>query len=47
MKATYDKHVNAAYIRIQEGKYYQSKRISPNVIYDYDKKGRLIGVELL
>jgi len=38
---------NAAYIRFSDGKVLESAEISPNVVFDYDADGRIVGIELL
>tara|TARA_Y100000310_G_C20680827_1_gene815832 strand:- start:2063 stop:2272 length:210 start_codon:yes stop_codon:yes gene_type:complete len=51
MKIEYDKTVDAAYIYIKSpiknGEVKESKKVKPNVVLDYDKEGRLLGVEFL
>jgi len=38
---------NAAYIRLSQEKIIESAEISPDVIFDYDAEGRIVGIELL
>jgi uncharacterized protein YuzE len=38
---------NAAYIRLSEGAIRESSEIAPNVIFDYDVDGRIVGIEWL
>ncbi|MDW6025053.1 DUF2283 domain-containing protein [Mesorhizobium sp. BAC0120] len=38
---------NAAYIRLSSAKIMESAEVSPDVIFDYDKEGRIVGIELL
>lgn len=38
---------NAAYIRFSAEKVLESAEISPDVVFDYDAKGRIVGIELL
>lgn len=38
---------NAAYIRLSEGNVLESAEISPDVVFDYDAEGRIVGIELL
>jgi uncharacterized protein YuzE len=48
MKITYDKSVDAMYIKLNEKLTYKSsKKISEDVLIDYSEDGRVIGVELL
>ncbi|NGO51968.1 DUF2283 domain-containing protein [Allomesorhizobium camelthorni] len=37
---------NAAYIRLS-AKVLESAEVSPDVIFDYDDQGRIVGIELL
>ena len=46
-KIHYDPKVDAAYIEIAKGKYEVSREISPSVIVDEDKNGKILGVEIL
>ncbi len=48
MKITYDKAVDAMYIKLNEKAVYKSsKKITENVLIDYAENGQVIGVELL
>lgn len=47
MKATYDKTIDALYLYITNEKVFKSVPISERLIVDLDKKGNLIGVEML
>jgi uncharacterized protein YuzE len=48
MKVTYDKSVDAMYIKLNEKLVYKSsKKISEGVLVDYSKDGKVIGVEIL
>ncbi len=48
MKITYDSDADAMYICLDErARVDKTKEIEKDVIVDYDKKGRIIGVELL
>jgi uncharacterized protein YuzE len=38
---------NAAYIRLSQQKVLESAEVSPGIVFDYDEKGRLVGIELL
>jgi uncharacterized protein YuzE len=38
---------NAAYIRLSSAKVLESAEVSPDVIFDYDDQGRIVGIELL
>jgi uncharacterized protein YuzE len=49
MKPTikYQPDDNAAYIRVSGGDILESSEVAPNVIFDYDADGRIVGIELL
>ncbi len=47
MRINYDKQSDAMYIRFSEAKYYESDEVKEGVILDFDKKGKIIGVEVL
>ena len=38
---------NAAYIRLSGGDVLESSEVIPNVVFDYDAEGRIVGIELL
>ena len=38
---------NAAYIRLSIAKALESAEVSPDVVFDYDAEGRIVGIELL
>jgi len=43
----YDTDSNALYIRLKRGKVAESEPISDNLILDLNKKGEIVGVEIL
>ena len=48
MKITYDKTIDAMYIKLNEKlSYRSSKKISDDVLIDYAKDGSVIGIEVL
>lgn len=47
MKFHYDKQHDALYIRFDENPYKESDEVKEGVIFDYDKKGKIIGIEIL
>ena len=47
MEVTYDKEADAMYIRVKKGKVHRTKEVTDTCILDLDKKGTLLGVELL
>lgn len=47
MKLHYDKQEDALYIRFNENPYQESKEIQEGIIFDYDKNGKIIAIEIL
>jgi uncharacterized protein YuzE len=47
MKIEYDKEVDALYIRLQEKYVNRTVEIEDGINIDLDKKGKLIGIEIL
>jgi uncharacterized protein YuzE len=47
MKITYDKAVDAMYIKSKKGKYDHTKKVSEDILVDISKKGEVLGVEIL
>jgi len=49
MKPTiqYQAEDNAAYIRLSSSKILESEEVAPNIIFDYDAEGRIVGIEML
>ena len=48
MKITYDKQADAAYIKLNDKKPYQSsKKVTDDVLIDYSKDGTVVGIEVL
>ena len=47
MKITYDKEVDALYIRFQEGKFVKNSEVSDGIILDIGPKGSILGLEIL
>jgi uncharacterized protein YuzE len=47
MKAIYDKEADAMHIRLKKGKVYKTHEVSPAFIVDTDKKGNVLGIEIL
>jgi uncharacterized protein YuzE len=49
MKPTikYQADDNAAYIRLSGSDILESSEVAPNVVFDYDVDGRIVGIELL
>lgn len=47
MKITYDKQTDAMYILFKKGKLFDSVEVGTNLVVDQDKKGELLGLEIL
>jgi len=47
MKTTYDPEADAMYIYIKEDEVETTKPIDKNIILDFNKKGEVIGIEIL
>lgn len=47
MKIRYDKQVDAMYISLAKGKYDNTRKISDVILVDEDKKGKVLGIEIL
>ena len=47
MRINYDRQADAMYIRFSEAKYYQSDEVKEGIILDFDKSGKIIGMEVL
>jgi uncharacterized protein YuzE len=38
---------NAAYLRLSSAEVLESAEVAPDVVFDYDAEGRIVGIELL
>ncbi len=47
MRIRYDPEVDILYIRLREGAIEESDEITPEIIADYGKDGKLMGIEIL
>lgn len=47
MRFHYDKKEDVLYIRFNENPYCKSEEIQGGIIFDYDKNGKIIGIEIL
>ncbi|OGC04653.1 hypothetical protein A2276_01590 [candidate division WOR-1 bacterium RIFOXYA12_FULL_43_27] len=47
MKVNYDEKSDAMYIRFSEAPYYESDEVKSGIVFDYDKKGKVIAIEIL
>jgi uncharacterized protein YuzE len=47
LRIKYDEKNDAIYIRFSEEPYFESDEIKEGFIIDYDKKGKIVGLEIL
>lgn len=47
MKITYDKKVDAMYIKLKVGNYDYTKKVTDDILVDVSKKGEVLGLEIL
>jgi uncharacterized protein YuzE len=47
MKITYDKMADALYIYLRKGKVAKTKKVTSRLLIDVDKKGNVLGIEIL
>lgn len=47
MKITYDKSVDAMYIKLKKGSYDHTKKVTDDILVDVSKKGEVLGLEIL
>lgn len=47
MKVNYDEKSDAMYIRFSDAQYYESDEVKDGIILDYDKKGKVVAIEIL
>ncbi|OGE29632.1 hypothetical protein A2867_02090 [Candidatus Daviesbacteria bacterium RIFCSPHIGHO2_01_FULL_40_11] len=47
MKITYDKKIDAMYIKLRTGRYDHSKKVTDDILIDISKKGEVLGLEIL
>lgn len=47
MKITYDKKVDAMYIKFKKGRYDHTKKVTDDILVDVTKKGEILGLEIL
>lgn len=47
MEIRYDKSADAAYFKLKKGKVSKTKEFADKVLIDLDKKGNVLGVEIL
>lgn len=47
MKINYDPKSDSLFLELAKGDYERSKKISDDVLVDFDKKGKVLGIEIL
>ena len=47
MKLTIDREADALYLDLDEAPAAESKEVSPGVILDYNRDGKVVGIEML
>lgn len=47
MKLKIDKESDALYFRLDDDEIVESEEVQPGIILDFDKDGRVIGIEIL
>ncbi len=47
MEITYDKDADAMYIELMKGEFHKNRKVDDFTILDLDKKGNILGIELL
>lgn len=47
MRTTYDSEANALYVRFSEAAIVETEELRPGLIVDFDKEGRIVGLEML
>ena len=47
MRIHYDEKVDAMYIRFSDSKYHESEEVREGIVLDFDRKGHIVGVEIL
>ena len=47
MRFHYDDKKDALYIRFDESAYQESDEVEEGIIFDYDKKKKIVGIEIL
>ena len=47
MNIKYDSKEDAVYFELAKGKYNKSRKVSESILVDEDKKGKVLGIEIL
>ncbi len=43
----YDQKEDAVYIELSKGKYSRTRKVSDSILVDEDRKGKILGIEIL
>ena len=47
MKTTYDKEIDALYVRFADAPVSESEEVRPGIVFDFDAEGRIVAIEIL
>jgi uncharacterized protein YuzE len=47
MRVKKDEKLDIAYIQLRKGRVARTNEMSPGLLFDFDKKGNLVGIEVL
>lgn len=47
MKIDFDPEVDAAYLQLDESKIIESEEVVPGVVFEFNERGDVVGVEIL
>jgi uncharacterized protein YuzE len=47
MRVHFDPEINARYVRFSDGPVHETEEVQPGVMFDYDTKGGIVGMEVL
>jgi len=47
MEIKYDPKMDSLYLLLVQGRYEASRKVSDNVVVDFDKKNKVLGIEIL
>lgn len=47
MRVVYDRETDTLTIKLREGEYAESDEVQPGVVFDYDRRGALLAIEIL
>lgn len=46
MKVMYDKETDSLLIRLRPGSYSESEEVKPGIVFDFDRSGKLIAIDI-